>query len=368
MANYFRSDGWVKSALGPAVPGSQIYVCLQPANIASLPPSPLANIFSDPRGLVPLTQPIISDGFGHYDFYAQAGVYTLIVGLGGIIQQVYPDQSVGGGSAGGTAIVISVNGTPTANQFAANFQGARSVAVSSDGSGDITITGAVFQTNGATNTLQTVLNLKAGANIALASDALGGVTVTGTGAGAPNVAFMTGAGMLTNLLPSPSGFFPSVDAALDVVVISFGFPATLTFNTVSFAWGNAQVTIQHVAFAVYSLAGALLWQSGSIALAAESSGQSEVTVPSYTLVPGSYYLGLTTDGSPGGVSMYGQSLLSSTTGSSNSFNLSKPIIGIAANAATSGPLTFPATLGTINGVSAHGNTWSFPYIGFYNLP
>lgn len=143
--NYFRTDGWVKSTQGPAVPGAQVYVCTQPANATALPPTPLANIFSDVNGLVPITQPIITDGFGHYDFYAAAAVYTVVVGLGGVIQQVYPDQSVGGasgttGGGGGTALSIQVNGSPTVNQLLANFRGTGGTSVASDGSGNITIT------------------------------------------------------------------------------------------------------------------------------------------------------------------------------------------------------------------------------------
>jgi hypothetical protein len=104
MANpvFFRADGWVKSTTGAAVPGAQIYVADQPANSTFLPPSPLSNIFSDPDGLVPIVQPILTDGFGHYDFYILPGTYTVVVGLGGAIQQVYPDQSIGLGEGGGT--------------------------------------------------------------------------------------------------------------------------------------------------------------------------------------------------------------------------------------------------------------------------
>ena len=91
-----RSDGWVKAVTGSAVSGAQVYVCSQPANTAFLPPTPLASIFSDSAGLIPITQPVLTDGFGHYDFYVQAGTYTVVVGLGGVIQQVYPDQNVGG--------------------------------------------------------------------------------------------------------------------------------------------------------------------------------------------------------------------------------------------------------------------------------
>lgn len=91
---YFRNDGWVKSTTGPAVPGAQVWVCLQPANL-QIPPTPLANIFSDPNGLFPLAQPIITDGFGHYNFYAAAGLYTVLVALGGQLQQTYTDQLIG---------------------------------------------------------------------------------------------------------------------------------------------------------------------------------------------------------------------------------------------------------------------------------
>ena len=113
MATYFRNDGWVKSAQGPAVPGAQIFVCTQPASAppalsALVPtPSPLASVFADVNGLVPITQPIITDGFGHYNFYALPGSYTLLVYNSGRLQQTYPDQSLGGiDSGGGTAVVL----------------------------------------------------------------------------------------------------------------------------------------------------------------------------------------------------------------------------------------------------------------------
>lgn len=97
---FFRSDQFVKSAIGPAVPGAQVYVCLQPANVTDVPPSPLADIFSDINGLVPIEQPVITDGFGHVDFYAAAGLYTHVIVLGGRIQNVYEDQLLGAGEAG----------------------------------------------------------------------------------------------------------------------------------------------------------------------------------------------------------------------------------------------------------------------------
>lgn len=130
MATYFRADGWVKTALGAAVPGAQVYVCNQPANTNSAPPSPLATIFSDVNGLVPITQPIITDGFGHYDFYTSPGTYTVVIAFGGTIQQVYPDQNIGlaepsSGSitSSGGSIVVTTNTNGSTNLDVASAGG-----------------------------------------------------------------------------------------------------------------------------------------------------------------------------------------------------------------------------------------------------
>ena len=96
---FYRSDGWVKSAIGQAAVGATVYVCApQPANL-TVPPTPLAVIYSDPGGLHPITQPVVADGFGHYDFYAPAGIYTILIVVNNIIQEVLVDQPVGGGGA-----------------------------------------------------------------------------------------------------------------------------------------------------------------------------------------------------------------------------------------------------------------------------
>lgn len=103
-ASFFRFDGWVKSANGPAIAGANVYVCTQPANttqatdpvtgtpVSTWYPTPLASIFSDVNGLVPVTQPLQTDGFGHYDFYAAARAYTIVIMTGGRVQQFYTDQ------------------------------------------------------------------------------------------------------------------------------------------------------------------------------------------------------------------------------------------------------------------------------------
>lgn len=145
MSVLFRSDGWVKSVQGPAVPGAQIFVCTQPANAPSslvpVSPSPQASIFSDSGGLVPITQPIITDGFGHYDFYAAPGLYTVLVYQNGLLQQTYPDQSVGGiGSGGGVNLVAGANITIVGSVISATG-------------------GTTLESEGTANPNQSILNL-----------------------------------------------------------------------------------------------------------------------------------------------------------------------------------------------------------------
>ena len=90
-----RVDSWVKTAMGPAVAGSSLYLCSQPANIGSVPPSPLVAIFQDAKGITPWPNNVaICDGFGHAALYAAPGLYTLVVVYGGLVQQVYTDQLV----------------------------------------------------------------------------------------------------------------------------------------------------------------------------------------------------------------------------------------------------------------------------------
>lgn len=97
-------EWWVKSNCGPAFPGAQIFVVSNnypnvPATLKNGPPSPLIPLFADSVGSA-LTQPLLTDGFGYAKGYAVAGVYTVLVYFGGLLQQIYPDQSVGGVYAG----------------------------------------------------------------------------------------------------------------------------------------------------------------------------------------------------------------------------------------------------------------------------
>lgn len=158
MAQKFRFDGWVKSATGAAVPGSQVYICSQPANVDSAPPSPLATVYEDVSGLVPITQPMLTDGFGHYECYAAAGRYTIVVALGGVIQNFYEDQVPMGANSGGDDSVPAL------------------------------------KTNGVLNSSQDVLDLLNGAGVTLVSGSNGQVTVnsSGGGSGTFSVVYSTG--------------------------------------------------------------------------------------------------------------------------------------------------------------------------------
>lgn len=128
MALFYRADGWVKNVMGQAIAGAQIFVCLQPADIAYVPPVPLANIFADPAGLVPITQPIFSDNYGHYDYYAATDTpYTEVVVHHGTVQVAYPDQVPMGATLGipsGVGTVTNNEGPLTAGQLIVGTGGA----------------------------------------------------------------------------------------------------------------------------------------------------------------------------------------------------------------------------------------------------
>lgn len=121
----FRLDGIAINAVGEAIPACQVFVCTQPNSIdpnsPSIPPSPLAAIFADAAGTIPLANPVVVDGNGNYFFYAATGTYTLVYfdPYSRIPTLVFPDQQVvtqGGGSVNSVGQTVpdglAVSGSP----------------------------------------------------------------------------------------------------------------------------------------------------------------------------------------------------------------------------------------------------------------
>lgn len=250
VTNYFRSDGWVKNVQGAAIPGAQIYVLTQPANVVPpitpprttpvpFVPNPQALIYSD-QGLTPVSQPILTDGFGHYDFYVLPGLYTVAVYLNGQLQQFYIDQSIGNiGSTGGTSILLETNNTPNFNQSILNLIQGAGVTIFADDEGNTTIsvtgTSLVLKTNGVTNPVQNLQNLVNGTGISIVTDGSGNSTITATGSSS------------TAINPQTASYTAQLSDANNIVTMNVAGANNFTVPTnssVAFPVGSTITVIQ----------------------------------------------------------------------------------------------------------------------------
>lgn len=273
--SFWRSDGWVKSAQGAAVPGAQIYVCNQPANVDVVPPSPLASIFSDSGGLVPITQPLITDGFGHYDFYAAPGIYTVIVALGGVVQQVYPDQSVGlanstvGSVFGRTGSIVAQSGDYNISQitgaaavvFTDRFWGGRGT---SDPTNLGTPTTLLPVTGLVTDQKVGVIRFTLDASIVISQVILGATNFTGGVAGGVGIYDVA----TKNLIFQVGLSSPGTSAPFSTPVNP---PQTLVAGDYYFAWTAATTLFAVRSIAMDEVINALLNQDASDIRVAYSS-------------------------------------------------------------------------------------------------
>jgi hypothetical protein len=77
---YYRKDELVADFMGNPVCGVQVYLCQQPATTPGLgvAPSPLQQIYADSLGAQPITQPVLTDAYGHCAFYASPGTYSIV--------------------------------------------------------------------------------------------------------------------------------------------------------------------------------------------------------------------------------------------------------------------------------------------------
>lgn len=99
-----RDDRYVTDAQGRALAGAVVYYCTQPASTGSIPPSPLATVYSDIGGDAG-DNPVYTDGFGHsFAYLDDSQLYTVVVDhpLFGDNPVVLEDQAIpatGGGGA-----------------------------------------------------------------------------------------------------------------------------------------------------------------------------------------------------------------------------------------------------------------------------
>jgi hypothetical protein len=111
-----RDDRTILDALGRALSGAACFWCApQPAVTTTFPPSPLAPVFTDTTGDTPITQPVLSDGFGAAHVYIDDGsLFTFVVfhPLFGPNPIVLPDQSLGSGGGGGGSVAV-FSGVPS---------------------------------------------------------------------------------------------------------------------------------------------------------------------------------------------------------------------------------------------------------------
>ena len=103
MANYYRRDDFVQSALGYAIPNVAVTYLVQPGEA-------LATIYADANGTTAIANPQYTDGLGHAEAYMSAGQYTVTYSSPQIQTLTLPDQNVG--AVDGGQSVSTFQGTP----------------------------------------------------------------------------------------------------------------------------------------------------------------------------------------------------------------------------------------------------------------
>lgn len=110
-----RFDSWVRTPMGYAVAGAQVFICTQPCTVSSNP-SPQAQLFSDPAGTIPISQPLLADGYGHVSCYLSSGLYTVVYCDRNVLSVAYADQQVGTGT-----LMLPVTITPIDHNFVTGY-------------------------------------------------------------------------------------------------------------------------------------------------------------------------------------------------------------------------------------------------------
>jgi hypothetical protein len=103
----------LQNAQGQAINNAQVWFLTQPANPSAL--TPLANVYTSSALTTPITQPVLTNGFGDCTAYLSPGLYTVVFISPFTGTLIYPDQSlsIGGGVTqliAGTGISLSPSG------------------------------------------------------------------------------------------------------------------------------------------------------------------------------------------------------------------------------------------------------------------
>jgi hypothetical protein len=277
------------------------------------------------------------------------------VAYNGIIQQVYPDQSVGniGTGGGGTTITLEVNGASTSNPSLLNLVSGPGISLTDTGNGAIEISssgsGLTLKTNGTANINQSILNLVSGTNITLSSDGSGDVTISASGGStfSGNGAYFYGPGVRNpiNALMQMGSIsctnVNGVNTANRVVVYLMQLDVSITISKCT--TGATNNAIGNLAsFGIYNYAGTLLVNSGTFDTLTSPTLQTNSFTP-VTLSPGTYWFAQTSDTASGADTFWGN--LVGSTLSVPMFTQNTTRCGYCSNASSLGVL--PNTLGTI---------------------
>lgn len=107
---------FVVDVLGNALSGASVAVCTENADTSTQPGSTLADIFADKALTIPIPNPMTTNVFGRFQFYAALGAYQVqVYGIGVATPFVIPiflGTPAGDNIAAGSAGQVQFNGSP----------------------------------------------------------------------------------------------------------------------------------------------------------------------------------------------------------------------------------------------------------------
>ena len=114
-----RFNGTVTNQRGEPVSGASVYVCTSVG--VGIPCTPLTNVYSDVGLTTPILQPLTTDSYGRYGFWATAGAQLIVSVTGRFVTSYsFPVTMPGGGSGGGGSI-FQVNNTSLLTSTTVNY-------------------------------------------------------------------------------------------------------------------------------------------------------------------------------------------------------------------------------------------------------